>query len=86
MHMEDKRQLEIIVRSRQKSETGHISPEMPSADVGGNLRGSMFYISGSPTMVAAARRALIGAGANEDNIRLETFATATKPSVGGDDD
>jgi ferredoxin-NADP reductase len=86
MHMGDKHQLEIIVRSGQKSETGQISREMPSADVEGNLRRSMFYISGSPTMVAAARRALIGAGANEENIRAETFTTAEKPSVGRDDD
>jgi ferredoxin-NADP reductase len=84
--MEDKRRLEIIVRSGRKSETGHVSPEMPSADVGGKLRSSMFCISGSPTLVAAARRALIGAGVNEDNIRVETFTTAKKPSVGGDDD
>jgi ferredoxin-NADP reductase len=84
--MEDKHELEIIVRSGHKSETGHISPEMPSADIEGKLRSSMFYISGSPTMVAAARRALIGAGANEDNIQLETFETAKKTLVGGDDD
>jgi ferredoxin-NADP reductase len=46
----------------------------------------MFYLAGSPTMIAAARRTLIEAGVNEDHIRMETIATAKKPSVGGGDD
>jgi ferredoxin-NADP reductase len=56
-----------------KGETGHISGEMLSTHVG-NLRGPIFYVAGPPTMVAAARRTLIEAAVDEDDIRTEEFA------------
>jgi ferredoxin-NADP reductase len=56
-----------------RGKTGHISREMLSAHVG-NLRGPIFYIAGPPTMVAAARRTLIEAAVDEDDIRTEEFA------------
>jgi ferredoxin-NADP reductase len=46
---------------------------MLSANVG-NLRGPIFYIAGPPTMVAAARRTLLEAAVDEDDIRTEEFA------------
>jgi ferredoxin-NADP reductase len=56
-----------------RGRTGRISPEMLSANVG-NLRGPIFYIAGPPTMVAAARRTLLEAAVDEDDIRTEEFA------------
>jgi ferredoxin-NADP reductase len=56
-----------------KGETGHISGEMLSTHVG-TLRGPIFYVAGPPTMVAAARRTLIEAAVDEDDIRTEEFA------------
>jgi ferredoxin-NADP reductase len=56
-----------------RGETGHITPEMISKHVG-NLRGPIFYIAGPPSMVAAARRTLVDAGVDEDDIRAEEFA------------
>jgi ferredoxin-NADP reductase len=56
-----------------RGETGRITPEMMSKHVG-NLRGPIFYIAGPPSMVAAARRTLVDAAVDEDNIRTEEFA------------
>jgi ferredoxin-NADP reductase len=56
-----------------KGETGHISAEMLSTHVG-NLRGPIFYVAGPVTMVAAARRTLIEADVDEDDIRTEEFS------------
>jgi ferredoxin-NADP reductase len=56
-----------------KGETGHISPEMLHKHVG-KIRGPIFYIAGPPAMVAAARRTLVEAGVDEDDIRTEEFA------------
>jgi len=38
------------------------------------LQGPIYYIAGPPTMVAAMRQTLVGAGVEEDNIRAEEFA------------
>lgn len=58
---------------RWKGETGHISPEMLFRHVS-DLRGSICYVAGPPTMVSAARVALNAAGVDEDDIRTEEFA------------
>jgi ferredoxin-NADP reductase len=60
-------------RREWRGEAGHISPEMLSTHVG-NLKGPIFYIAGPPTMVAGARRMLIEANLDEDDIRTEEFA------------
>jgi ferredoxin-NADP reductase len=55
-----------------KAESGRIDPEVPS-----NYRppaSPIFFLSGSPTMVAEARRALINAGVDEKNIQVEEDA------------
>jgi ferredoxin-NADP reductase len=56
-----------------RGETGRITPEMISKHVS-NLCGPIFYIAGPPSMVAAARRTLIEAAVDEDDIRTEEFA------------
>jgi ferredoxin-NADP reductase len=56
-----------------RGEIGHLRPEMLSKHVS-NLRGPIFYIAGPPTMVAGARRMLVDAGVDEDDIRAEEFA------------
>jgi NAD(P)H-flavin reductase len=56
-----------------KGETGHISPELLYRHVG-KLQGPIFYIAGPPAMVAAARRTLVEAGVDEDDMRTEEFA------------
>lgn len=56
-----------------KGETGHISPEMLHRHVG-RLHDPIFYIAGPPTMVAAARRTLVEAAVDEDDIRTKEFA------------
>jgi ferredoxin-NADP reductase len=38
------------------------------------LQGSICYVAGPPTMVAAARQSLSAAGVDEDDIRTEEFA------------
>ena len=38
------------------------------------LQGPIYYIAGPPTMVAAMRQTLVGAGVEEDDIRAEEFA------------
>ena len=60
-------------RAGWNGESGRISPKMLSRHVG-NLRGPIFYIAGPPLMVAAARRALVDAAVDEDDIRTEEFA------------
>lgn len=60
-------------RAGWNGESGHISPEMLSRHVG-NLRGPIFYIAGPPSMVAAARRTLVDAAVDEDDVRTEEFA------------
>jgi len=54
-------------------ETGHITGEMLSTHVG-DLRGPIFYVAGPLPMVAAARRTLIQAAVDEDDIRTEEFS------------
>ncbi len=56
-----------------KGEAGHISPEMLHRHVGA-LRGPIFYVAGPAAMVAAARRTLVEADVDEDDIRTEEFA------------
>jgi len=56
-----------------KGETGHLSTEMLVTQVG-TLHGPIYYIAGPPTMVEAARRTLIEARVDEDDIRTEEFA------------
>jgi ferredoxin-NADP reductase len=53
-------------------ESGHIDREMPFDSR--PPASPIFFLSGSPTMVAAARRALINAGVDENNIRVEEDA------------
>ena len=64
---------ETGVGGEWKGETGHISPEMLHRHVG-KLHGPIFYVAGPPTMVAAARRTLVEAAVDEDDIRTEEFA------------
>jgi ferredoxin-NADP reductase len=56
-----------------QGEVGHIRSEMLSKHVS-NLRGLIFYIAGPPTMVAGARRMLVDAGVEQDDMRTEEFA------------
>jgi ferredoxin-NADP reductase len=56
-----------------KCETGYITQEMLHKHVG-VMRGPIFYIAGPPQMVAAVRRTLAEAGADEDEIQTEEFA------------
>jgi ferredoxin-NADP reductase len=56
-----------------KGETVLIDKEMLSRHLG-VLQGSIYYIAGPPTMVAAMRQTLVGAGVEEDDIRAEEFA------------
>jgi ferredoxin-NADP reductase len=56
-----------------EGETGHIDQEMLHRHVG-RLQGPVFYIAGPPAMVAAARRTLVEAAVDEDDIRTEEFA------------
>ncbi len=60
------------INNSWKGKTGHINAEMLLAYVG-ILRAPIYYIAGPPTMVAAARRTLIEAGVDEDDIRTEEF-------------
>jgi NAD(P)H-flavin reductase len=39
-----------------------------------SLQGPVFYVAGPPAMVAAMRRMLTAAGADEDDIRTEEFS------------
>ena len=55
-----------------KGETGHINQEMLFTNLG-TVRGPIFYVAGPPMMVAATRRTLSDAGADEDDIRTEEF-------------
>ena len=59
----------------KRDETEHVGAGVPSVHV--VVRSPMFYLSGSPTMVAAARRALIEAGLDELNIQVENVAGGT---------
>lgn len=54
-------------------ETGFISPEMLSRYLGPKLRGPIYYVAGSPPMVAAMRDVLLAAGVNEDDVMAEDF-------------
>jgi ferredoxin-NADP reductase len=56
-----------------KGKTGYITAKMLLAHMG-ILRGSIYYIAGPPTMVAATRRTLSEVGVDEDDIRTEEFA------------
>jgi len=52
---------------------GPITPEWLAASVP-DLRSAVCYTAGPPAMVAAMRRALVAAGADEDAIRTEDFS------------
>jgi len=56
-----------------KGETVLIDKEMLSRHLA-VLQGPIYYIAGPPTMVAAMRQTLVGAGVEEDDIRAEEFA------------
>ena len=56
-----------------KGETVLIDKEMLSRHLP-TLQGPIYYIAGPPTMVAAMRQTLVGAGVEEDDIRTEEFA------------
>lgn len=54
-------------------ETGFISPEMLSRYLGPKLRGPIYYVAGTPPMVAAMRDVLLAAAVNEDDVITEDF-------------
>ena len=56
-----------------KGETALIDKEVLSRHLA-VLQGPIYYIAGPPTMVAAMRQTLLGAGVEEDDIRAEEFA------------
>jgi ferredoxin-NADP reductase len=56
-----------------KGETALIDKELLSKHLA-VLQGPIYYIAGPPTMVAAMRQTLVGAGVEEDDIRAEEFA------------
>jgi ferredoxin-NADP reductase len=56
-----------------KGETGFINGQMLARQLG-TLQGPIYYIAGPPPMVAAMREMLVGAGVDEDDIRMEEFA------------
>jgi ferredoxin-NADP reductase len=56
-----------------KGETTLIDKELLSKHLA-VLQGPIYYIAGPPTMVAAMRQTLVGAGVEEDDIRAEEFA------------
>lgn len=56
-----------------KGETGFINREMLT-ELLPSLQGPIYYLAGPPAMVAAMRRMLIEAGADEDDIRTEEFS------------
>ena len=60
-------------RREWKGETGFINKEMLARHLPA-IEGPLYYVAGPPAMVAAMRGMLIGAGADEDNIRTEEFA------------
>src|ERR1017187_1240935 len=55
-----------------KGETALIDKKMISKHLA-VLQGPIYYIAGPPTMVAAMRQTLVGAGVEEDDIRAEEF-------------
>jgi ferredoxin-NADP reductase len=56
-----------------KGETGSINKEMLAKHLP-SLQGPIYYLAGPPAMVAAMRRMLIEARADEDDIRTEEFS------------
>jgi ferredoxin-NADP reductase len=56
-----------------RGKTGHISSQMLLTRIK-TLRGPIYYIAGSPTIVASARHTLSAAGVDEDDIRTDEFA------------
>ena len=56
-----------------KGETVLIDKEMLSRHLG-VLQGPIYYIAGPPSMVAATRQTVVGAGVEEDDTRAEEFA------------
>jgi ferredoxin-NADP reductase len=54
-------------------ETGFIDQNMVGRHLP-SLEGPIYYLAGPPTMVAAMRQMLVGAGADEDDIRTEEFS------------
>ena len=62
-------------RSRREwnGETGFINKEMLTKYLP-TMQGPIYYLAGPPAMVAAMRRMLTEAGADEDDIRTEEFA------------
>jgi ferredoxin-NADP reductase len=55
-----------------KGETGQINQEMLSRHLT-TLKGPIYYIAGSPVMVADLRKMLVAANVDEDDIRTEDF-------------
>jgi len=55
-----------------KGETGLINQEMLSRHLP-QLKGPIYYIAGPLAMVGGIRKMLVGAGADEDDIRTEEF-------------
>ena len=53
-------------------EIGHITKDMLAKHLA-SLQGPIYYLAGPPAMVAALRRMLIEAGADEDDIRADEF-------------
>jgi ferredoxin-NADP reductase len=64
-----------LEKSKQKWEgrAGFIDQQMLSEGID-DLKGSICYVAGPPTMVSATGRALTDLGISEDNIRSEEFA------------
>jgi len=54
-------------------ETGLINQEMLTRHLT-SLQGPIFYVAGSPALVASMRQMLVGANVDEDDIRTEDFA------------
>jgi len=54
-------------------EIGHVTKDMLAKHLA-SLQGPIYYLAGPPAMVAALRRMLIEAGADEDDIRTEEFS------------
>ena len=54
-------------------EIGSITKDMLAKHMA-SLQGPIYYLAGPPPMVAAMRRMLIEAGADEDDIRTEEFS------------
>jgi ferredoxin-NADP reductase len=61
--------------SHQKwtGQTGSIDSRMLASTLS-SMQGPIYYIAGPPAMVVAMRKMIVAAGADEDDIRTESFA------------